>query len=140
MRAVFRQAVVFDRPFRGIAEVEELMIDQGLTTKRHDVAGFALSIALFLASQIITHIRSVTDKKGKQAAEQRLLAEIDARLERYASSGSRPEEKLAQILTELQNEGTLQLQFDGSREVDLQKSVEQAASILRARIQDSDGR
>lgn len=139
MRAVFGQVVVFDRPFRGIAEVEELMIDQGLTAKRHDVAGFALSIALFLASQIITHVRSVVDKKVKQAAEQRLLAEIDARLKKYASSGARPEEKLAQILAELQIEGTLQLQFDGSRESDLQKSVEQAASILRARIQD-DGR
>jgi hypothetical protein len=136
MRAVFEQVVVFDRPFRGIGEVEELMIDQGLTAKRHDVAGFALSIALFLASQVITHVRSVVDKKGKQAAEQRLLSEIDARLKKYVSSGVRPEESLAQILAELQIEGTLQLQFDGSQESDLQKSVEQAASILRARIQD----
>ena len=100
MKLVFRQDVVFDRSFDGVGEIEELMMDSGLTVKRHDIAGFATSITLFVVSQIISHVRAAADKKNKQAAEQRLLMEIDERLKKYAKSNTSHEAKLVRALND----------------------------------------
>src|SRR5436309_311834 len=112
MKLVFRQDVVFDRSFDGVGEIEELMMDSGLTVKRHDIAGFATSITLFVVSQIISHVRAAADKKNKQAAEQRLLMEIDERLKKYAKSNTSHEAKLVRALNDLQKDGTVELRFE----------------------------